>query len=46
MYEEQIFIRVIGQPGIIFDTILLNESIAPDSSFNVKLILKNVGRDC
>ncbi len=41
--EETIFIRVIGKPDIIFDAQLLNNTVAPDDSFDVKLKVKNVG---
>ena len=43
IHEETIFIRVIGKPDIIFDAQLLNDSVAPDGSFDVKLKIKNVG---
>ncbi len=43
VYEETIFIRVIGKPDIIFDAQLLNNNISPDASFDVKLKIKNVG---
>ena len=37
------FVKVIGQPDIIFNAEILNDSIAPDGSFNVKLTFNNVG---
>jgi len=41
--EKKVFVRVIGQPDIIFNTKLLNDKISPDSSFDVILNIKNVG---
>ena len=43
VYEEKVFVRVIGEPDIIFDAVLLNGTVAPDGSFNAELTIKNVG---
>ncbi|MCK4429205.1 MAG: COG1361 S-layer family protein [Candidatus Aenigmarchaeota archaeon] len=43
VHEEKVFVRVIGEPDIIFNANLLNDSIAPKGSFSVELIIKNVG---
>ena len=43
IHEEKVFVRVIGEPDIIFDADLLNDTVAPDGSFNVELTIKNVG---
>ncbi len=43
IHEETIFIRVIGEPDIIFDAQVLNDSISPDGSCDVRLKIKNVG---
>ncbi|MCK5476462.1 MAG: COG1361 S-layer family protein, partial [Candidatus Aenigmarchaeota archaeon] len=43
IYEEKVFVRVIGEPDIIFDAYLLNDTVAPDESFDVELTIKNVG---
>ncbi len=43
IHKVKIFIRVIGKPDIIFDAQLLNDSVAPDGSFDVRLNIKNVG---
>ncbi len=43
IYEEKIFVRVIGQPDIIFEANLLEDAVMPDSSFDVELNIKNVG---
>ena len=43
IHEEKVFVRVIGQPDIIFEAKVQNDSVMPDSSFDVELIVKNVG---
>ncbi len=43
IHEEKVFVRVIGEPDIIFDAVLLNDTVAPDESFDVELTIKNVG---
>lgn len=41
--SETIMVRVIGKPDVIFDALLLDEAVAPDSSFTARLTLRNVG---
>ena len=43
IHEKNIFVRVIGQPDIIFEANLLEDAITPDSAFDVELNIKNVG---
>lgn len=43
IHEEKVFIRVIGQPDIVFEAEMQNDYVMPDSSFEVELIVKNVG---
>ena len=42
-HEEKVFIRVVGQPDIIFAAQVLDEVVTPDSSFEVLLDIQNVG---
>jgi hypothetical protein len=42
-HEETVYVRVIGQPDVIFDARLLSADVVPDSSFDVSLTIKNVG---
>ncbi|MBD3204239.1 hypothetical protein GF327_08135 [Candidatus Woesearchaeota archaeon] len=41
--EEKLLMRVIGQPEIIFDSKLLNETVTTDGRFSVVMNIKNVG---
>ncbi len=41
--EENIMVRVSGQPDIIFDSGINEEYITPDSKFELELKIKNVG---
>ena len=41
--EKKVFVKVIGQPDIIFNSKLLNDKVSPDSSFDVMLNINNVG---
>ncbi len=43
IYEEKIFVRVIGQPDIIFEANMPEDAVMPDSSFDIELDIKNVG---
>ena len=41
--EKKVFVRVIGQPDIIFNSKLLHDKVSPDSSFDIMLNIMNVG---
>ncbi|MCK4729747.1 MAG: COG1361 S-layer family protein [Candidatus Aenigmarchaeota archaeon] len=43
VHEKKVFVRIIGEPDIIFNAVLLNNSIAPDGLFNAEFTIKNVG---